>query len=284
MNIKKLIVSFLLMSFNGSGIVFGAADQSVSLQTENILSNREPIDIEKMAGAYNLLLVGDDHTQPAIKDFLKNRLVTLKRLGFNYLALEMLPSNLQDNLNTWNPENRQKVRNHLETFWASKGPGVVDSLMCLVEAAKQQGMTVIALEHPLSERMTREAVNPYWAERIQNYLSEDKANKIIVLCGSAHLKPAPGSLYCILKDKEFSPSVVQFSGLDPQRSIQREVEVAKILGKTVSSTTQVALAVFRSGVHGDFMVEFTESPTEQPYWVINFTPKPAESSILLAQL
>ena len=271
------------MGLNGPGVIFGAVDRTSLLPTQNILSSREPVDIKKIARASNMLLVGDDHTQPAIKDFLKNHLEALQGLGFRYLALEMLPSNLQGDLDSWTTSSRRRVGEYLEANWGDKGPGVVDSLVSLIDAAKRCGIKVIALETPRAAEMSRAAVNPYWVERIQSYLSENPAGRMIVFCGSAHLESRPGTLYSILSDRGLTPSVVEFSGVDREKSLREEIEISRILGKPVSLTIQVGLAACYFGIHENFMLS-VPNPSKRLAWIVNLTPQSSESPALLARL
>jgi len=127
------------------GLVFRA---SFCHGAEDLFAHRAPIDLAKAAGTSRLLLVGDDHTQPAIKRFLANELPLLQRVGFSHLAIEMLPTDFQDDLDAWTPESQERIQRHLAMAWGEKGRGVVESLFTLVQKAKGQGMEVPALDPP----------------------------------------------------------------------------------------------------------------------------------------
>src|ERR1035438_2862681 len=58
----------------------------------------EPINLAKVAGDADVLLVADDHTQAEIKTFLADHLQELRGLGFSSLGIEMLPSHFQSDL------------------------------------------------------------------------------------------------------------------------------------------------------------------------------------------
>src|ERR1019366_6685419 len=143
-----------------------AADRSefsryIPVEISDLLSKRKPVNLKETVNGSDVVLLADVHTNLAVKDFIQSHLQMLKDLGFNYFAIEMLVSDFQKDLNVWDEGAKSRIRKGLEG-WESKGPGIVDAYMHLIDTAKSLGLTVIAMEDPNYFNIPRNRVNPYW--------------------------------------------------------------------------------------------------------------------------
>ena len=129
--------------------MFGKPLDDVLLEKDmdKLLSSRERIDLHKILGESQILLMEDDHAAPETKNFLKEHLVTLQGLSAKYVAMEMIPASYQDDLNTWDLQAQRRVKAHLRINW-DKGPGIVDLYMGLISESKKIGLTVVGIEDP----------------------------------------------------------------------------------------------------------------------------------------
>ena len=274
--VKKIIHFFFFIGFGLSATASWAA--------EDPFAHREPIDLVKAAGTSRLLLVGDDHTQPAIKQFVARELDALQRKGFSCLAIEMIPTNLQGDLDSWTPESQERVRTHLLTSWGDKGIGVAESLFGLIRKAKGQGMCVMALDPADASKLSRVAVNPHWMGCIRNCLCQNVDTRIIVFAGRSHVDPTPGSLYSLLKAEGASFSVVEFAGLDSQETAQMDLKTARLLGRATHPTTLFTLEGYRTGLRDNCMVRYNAESDggRASNWIVNLASAREFSSLLLA--
>lgn len=219
-----------------------------------MLARGEPIDLVKVAGMSRLLLVGDDHTQPAIKQFLADELAFLQGVGFSSLAIEMIPTNLQGDLDAWTPEAQERIRQHLAMAWSEKGPGVADSLFALIRKAKERDMMVLALDPPDAWRWNRVTVNPYWADCIRHCLRNNFGTRMIVFAGRSHVDPTPSSLSSLLGTDGLPLSVIAFAGLDSEETVQMDLKTARLLGRPAHPTTLLTQEGYQTGQRRNCMV------------------------------
>lgn len=249
---------------------------------EDLFARREPVDIVKAAGTSRLLLVGDDHTHPAIKHFLAAELARLHRAGFSHLAVEMVTSDLQGGLDAWTPESRERIRRHLETAWAEKGPGVPESIFALINAAKERGMEVLALDPPDVPSRNRLTVNPFWADRIKSSLSKSPSVRMVVFAGRSHVDHTPASLTSLLDAHGVSVSVVDFSGLDSEETTQMDLKTARLLGRSAHPTTVLTYEGYRTDLKQSCMVScpMKSCCKYASNWIIHLPEVP---SLFLAQ-
>jgi len=106
----------------------------------------KPVDLRKIAGKSDILLVGDRHDDNRIKAFLQNQLAPLKDMGFSYFAMEMLTSDYQKDLDFWIKQ--RKTNKTTPRSFPALCQDVVDGYMRLIREAKAAGLTVIAMNHP----------------------------------------------------------------------------------------------------------------------------------------
>jgi hypothetical protein len=265
---KPILRVLFIGLFLHSPICYGA---------EDFFARREPIDLAKAAGSSRLLLVGDDHTQPAIKHFLADELPILRRAGFSHLAIEMLPTDFQDDLDAWTPESQERIRRHLVTAWSEKGPGVAESLFALIEEAKRQGMGVLALDVPDAWDWDRVAVNPVWADCIKACLSKNPSMRMIVFAGRSHVDPTPASLSSLLNADGLTLSVVQFAGLDSEETVQIDLKTARLLGRATHPATLLTHQGYQTGLRQNCMVpcHIKSCCQSASNWIVNLAETPA---------
>jgi hypothetical protein len=227
--------------------------------------NPEPFNLTKAVGDAEVLLVADDHTQPEIKDFLGRQLQPLRMLGFHTLGIEMLPSHCQPDLDSWNAAARHRILQHLEEFWGEKGPGVPLSILRLIEEAKRQRLTVLAIDSDgLSDTGLRSA---YWVKTIQRCRCGNKdGSRMIVFGGASHFRGDSGTVPSLLKEQGVRVSLLEFSGLEKADSIDLEWKTAEVLQRPIPGPLQVALENERLRRHGIFMVSDAKD------WVVNLEP------------
>lgn len=224
----------------------------------------EPFNLARAVGNSDVLLVADDHTQSEIKDFLGENLPALQALGFRSLGLEMLPTHCQKDLDSWDPAARQRIQRHLEEFWGEKGAAIPASIYRLLEEAKREGFTVIAVDSDVPSGADRRSVNPYWVESIERCRRSSRdGSRMIVFGGASHFRGDSGTVLSLLKDRGVRASVLEFSGLESAESIDLEWRTAEALGRAVPGVLQIARENDRLGRHGVFMV------SETTEWVIN---------------
>jgi len=225
----------------------------------------EPFNLARVVGDADVLLVADDHTQPEIKNFLGDHLQALKTLGFQTIGIEMLPAHCQKDLDSWDAASHQRIRRHLEEFWGEKGDGIPDAILRLVEEAKRQRLTVIAIDSDgLSDTDQRSA---YWVEDIERCRKDKDGSRIIVFGGASHFRGDSGTVLSLLKAHGVRVSVLEFSGLEDSSSVDLEWKVAQALQRAIPGVVQVARENDRQGRHGLFMV------SSAPDWVINLEPQ-----------
>lgn len=231
--------------------------QDEDFSTENILTDS------------SVLVFGDDHTENSIRDFIGAKLPELKQQGVTQLGMESLESTYQDDLDTWDEQAKERVRERLQS-WNSKGPGVGDSYFNLIDDAKESGMRVVGLEHPDAYKgsyMGRTEVNPYWADVITKNLPN---GKMAVLAGSGHLGIGAGqeSVSGILNDNGVPVSEATFTGFQDAETIEGDLKVAEILGSRPSVSTSLTLKAREDGIQDQtFMVPTVSSNNLQ--WLIH---------------
>lgn len=238
---------------------------------ESLLSRREPVDLAKATTGSDVILIGDDHTQPEIKVFLMHQLKTLGGLGYRCLAVEMLPARFQDSLDRWTEPDQVKVRQHLARFWGEKGPGVVESLFDLIATAKRERLRVMALDPDDAPSMDRDDVNPHWVECIQRCRIGTNGLKMIVFGGSSHFQAQPRSAYSLLKNSGVSCTVLEFSGLEKPGSVDLNLKTAELLGREAPLTLQLTAEAQRRGLHGSYMLH-GNSEASVARWIISMDP------------
>lgn len=268
---KKIFIGLLLFSLPTTGI---------SQPMDLLLSGREPIDLTKAAAGSDVLLIGDDHTQPEIKMFLMNQLKPLSGVGFRCLAIEMLPSRFQPSLDHWTEADQNRIRQHLARFWGEKGPGIAESLFDLIARAKQEGLMVVALDPDEAPSMDREDVNPHWAQCVQRCRIGKNGTKMIVFGGSSHFQSHPQSAFSILKDQGIHCSVLEFAGLENPRSVELDLKTAKLLGREAPVALQLTAENQHQGWRGAFMLPYKRE-TLATRWIINMDPTTQLASLPL---
>jgi hypothetical protein len=257
------------MKFLILGVCVSLVCGGVRAATSDVIQEKfhpEPLNVAKAVGDADVLLVADDHTQPAIKNFLGTQLSELHNLGFRSVGIEMLPVRFQADLDTWNTISRQRIQRHLVEFWGEKGPEIPTSIFRLIEEAKRQGFTIIAIDSDgFSDADRRSAA---WVQAIERCRWSNKdGSRMIVFGGASHFRSDSGTVLSLLKNQGVCVSVLEFSGLESNDSIDLEWKVAKALRRTVPEATQIARENEQRGRHGLFMV------SEAPRCVINLEPQ-----------
>lgn len=250
-------------------VVLLAASGSICQGAEDYFGRREAIDLARAAGNSTVLLMGDDHTQPAIKQFLDGELPSLHRLGFSCLAFEMLPVGFQDDLDTWSPESQERIQHHLQKAWGEKGAGIPEALFSVLKKAKEEGMRVIALDPPNASQLSRPEVNPYWNACIKHCLGKDC--RMIVFAGRSHVELTSGSLSSLLQAEGISISMVQFAGLETQESAELDLRTARLLGRAAHPTTLLTLQGYQTGRRESFMTPCSTAHENESTWIVNLS-------------
>jgi len=229
-----------------------------------LLQQRIKFDLVKVLDNADILFFGEYHPESGIKYFIKAQLPSLYNQGIRQLAMEQIPSSMQDDLDKWDEQARRKIMVQLRDF----GHGAPEAYMQVIDEAKRLHMRVIGIEHPNSSQMDRVVVNRHWAEIIESNLHN---GKIVVLCGSAHLAKSRDSVSGILKEKKLSVAIAEFTGYENDEELASSIEVARIVGDKLSTLKQMPLAIKAKGLdHELFMVKIEDSgETVKIYWLIN---------------
>jgi len=257
---RLLILCGSLWLLSGSGV---KASDFVSAKE---IIHPEPFDLAKAVGDAEVLLVADDHPQPEIKNFLGERLQFLRSLGFRSLAIEMLPAHCQADLDSWDAAAHRRIQRHLEEFWGDKGAGIPMSVLRLIEEAKRQGMTVVAMDSDDHSSADRRSVNPDWVESIERCRRSKDGSRMIVFGGASHFRGDSGTVLSLLKEHGVRVSVLEFSGLENAHSVALQWKIADALQQKISGVLRIARDNDEQGRHGLFMV------SEATDWVINLEP------------
>jgi hypothetical protein len=165
---------------------------SVDGVARTFLCYREDVDYSKIAKDVDVVLFGESHPGAQVKIELAQNMSLFKQLGFTCLGLEMFSTDVQDMLDEYfrTGKNREELLQYLKDVW---GYSTAEYYMKLIEAARKNGIRIIALDMPkqLQEQLDvvewLDARDKYMSKTISEILAED-GGRMLVLCGKGHLK------------------------------------------------------------------------------------------------
>jgi len=239
-----------------------------SLTIPEMIDRREPVDLKKVAAGSNTLLIEDVRDEEGIKNFVQNQLAALKSDGFTYLAVAILPSNLQAALDQWDLAAQTKIRSYLNgKIMSAEGPAIPDAYMKLFAEAKAQHFKLIAMDDSNHLNFSTKNIAAFWMGIVGELIKKDKNAKVIILAAARYFwgDTAIGKpLSIVLKEMERSFSVVQFTSLRDFRMLQDPKE-------------GVALESHHRGIGNEtFMTVAKETAADNaPYWLVHL-PKTAK--------
>lgn len=230
---------------------------------------REPINISRLAGNSSILFIGDDHTQVGIKEFVTHHLSDFRQIGFTCLAVEMVPDHLQPALDAWDLPSQQRILKHLQVFWGEKGAGIPESIFRLIQAAKQQGWMVVAID-PTVSPVDRQRVNPAWASCLRHCLR--RHSRVVVFGGRFHFEDRRGSVVAMLQEQSrVAMTRVEFASPDDERALERDLWTARLLDQPVSALLHFSQENTRLGMQGQFMARDSSSDFLASAWFVRLS-------------
>lgn len=135
-----------------------------------------------------LLIFGERHTQVESRDFLVQRLELLAREGFDTLAIEMLNSSAQKQLDQYLAG--QLTQEELKKVFATHWNYPSKSYLQLLSQAKNLNMNIIALDNrsEVSGDMSRELIrrDRHMAKVLTQHLKMNPQSKVVALTGRLH--------------------------------------------------------------------------------------------------
>lgn len=195
-------------------------DAEVKEISDFIAKHKEVVDYAKLwENETPVLFIGERHTLKSDKDEIIRSLPMLKKLGMTHLAMEMLREEQQQIVDNYlaGKITREKVLEIFKDGW-DKGPGIPEKYMELLDAAKSNGMRILAIDlyTASSEYSTEEFFrkrNANWA-RIAESVLKDKKAKILFYCGQSHsgYNKVDDSANEILEKMGIRSKVIEFAG------------------------------------------------------------------------
>lgn len=139
-------------------------------------------------------MIGDIHGDTYITQFLANNMAQFRDEGVSVFFIEMIRSADQEVLDRFMESgDPSELIAYLQPGW-DKGPGWIDSVIDVIEAARQQGMQVVGIDIPYSGNDRLETSNPHWTQVIQNQMSVSAADeKYLIFGGGAHAGDFPAN-------------------------------------------------------------------------------------------
>jgi uncharacterized iron-regulated protein len=146
-----------------------------------------------------VLLIGEEHTDTLSREHLIAALPNFKKMGYTYLALEMIKDNRQEILNNF-CENPTLYKDSLLGILDKEWHYNPNSYFSLISIAAQLGFKIIALDMPRSElpkeilpfpvppdqSLEMAARNERMASHIAQVLNADADAKVLALVGKYH--------------------------------------------------------------------------------------------------
>lgn len=170
-----------------------------------------PVDWNQAVGDAQVVFLGDIHGSQ-IGTFIGDNLSALREQGVTSLGLETIHSGLQPELDRWNDDDKEKVREYLGGLWSNYGSQYIENLMNLIQSAKDNGMRVVGIENPNASRTVegdRNVVNLYWADIIA---SQVNAGRMAIFCGGGHFGWGAAAVNTLLNSRGITTSNVRFFG------------------------------------------------------------------------
>lgn len=139
-------------------------------------------------------MIGDVHGDTYITEFLEDYMPAFRNAGVQTFFIEMIRSEDQDILDRFmETGDRTELAAYLQPGW-DKGPGWIDSVIDVIEAARQQGIQVVGIDIPFSGADRLETSNPHWTGIIQDHMAGSSHDqKYLVFGGQAHAGDYPAN-------------------------------------------------------------------------------------------
>ena len=132
-----------------------------------------------------LLVIGEQHGITRHREIVSDCFQKLKLNGVKYLALEYLPSNLQDSIDRFDKEDVEKIKRHVEKGWGNYGKDAVISIMHLIFQAKVWNVRIIGLDKSLD--LPEEEYKQDREKSMFSMLGENLGKgKVLLMCGNDH--------------------------------------------------------------------------------------------------
>jgi hypothetical protein len=121
-----------------------------------------------------VIYLGEEHIDPVPKLFLEKRMKSLKRAGITHIALEMFASNHQAQIDAYlrGQENRENILEILRTEWGWQTSFIdyPSSLMRVIDAAKSEGVGILAVDSRRGKELMLSNENYRTPEKHRKYL------------------------------------------------------------------------------------------------------------------
>jgi len=188
------------------------AHRESALLNLGVSADPQPRELMEALVDSDTLLINDIRAELDIKRNLRSHLALLKSHGFDYLAVEILPANLQKELNRWDTSDPAAIREYLNLkIMSREGSSIPDAYMELFAEAKAQGIKLIALDDDINYAYE---IPTYWMDKIKKAIGQNNSSKVIILAAERYFSGnyAHGvPLTLVLKQRDRSYSVVQLS-------------------------------------------------------------------------
>lgn len=125
-----------------------ACDAETKGISDFITKHKELVDYTKLWESETpVLFIGERHTLNSDKDEIIKNLPILKKLGMTHLAMEMLREEEQQIVDDYlsGKISREIILEIFKNGW-DKGPGIPEKYMELLDAAKLNGMRILAVD------------------------------------------------------------------------------------------------------------------------------------------
>lgn len=166
-----------------------------------------------------VLLYGEEHSREITKQLFIETLPAFRQLGFTHLGLEMISTNLQPEVTTYQTsDNHRKIINeHILNRFGNYSPHAQELYMKILTTASDCGFQLVALEMPdveagkYKETIELEHARDRWMLRHVKQVV-DRGARLISYSGNAHASLASTSLGGLLKQENYHCLTVGTAG------------------------------------------------------------------------
>ncbi len=188
--------------------------------------------------------IGDDHGEVCVTDFIQTELPAMQRQGVGTIYFEMIESEHQNALDQYMETGDPKIIEDIISYgWANKSPGMKQHYFDVIEAARDAGVRVVAIDRAEMGNRFHDS-NPHWVDVIEKDREQRPLEeKFIVYGGHYHFCEAPDY------------DCHNF----PVNSVSKSLGIPSVKMTTGNEVIEVGT----QSDHNDFMVSLKESPRQR---------------------
>lgn len=149
---------------------------SASDPIDDVVANRRPVDWNAVVGENRVILLGEAHSNVAIRSFLAAQARSMREAGITHYGIEAPPHPAFDELN---------AGRMVDLTGVSVGPGF-PGYEQTIRAMRNAGITVVPLDLDQSLPLAADARDRHMADTITQIVSQDPDAKVVALLGRFH--------------------------------------------------------------------------------------------------